>query len=116
MAPPTWSSLAVALLGVVAGAASACEIPEGPPLSTDIPEFFSIFVSNPAVLAIHNKVMTFHPNGGDQHLNLAPAGNPTGDTLWLENGRIHWDTIHAVIDLEVSRPPLSVGRRRDGPG
>ena len=101
MAPPTWSSLAVALLGAVAGTASACEIPEEP-LSNNIPQFFSIFVSNPAVPAIHNKVMTFHPNGGDQHLNLAPAGNPTGDTLWLENGRIHWDTIHAVIDLEVS--------------
>jgi hypothetical protein len=100
MASSSFPALVLALLGAVA-TTSACEIPTEP-LPNSIAETFSIFVQNSSFPIIHNRVMTFRPNGDDLHLNLFPAANPTFDTLFLENGLLRVGGIHGVIDLEVS--------------
>lgn len=97
---PRPSSTLLLTLLAAASRTFACEIPEEP-LSNTIAERFSIFVQNPAIPRVHNYVMNFRANGDDEHLVLRPDGVPTGDTLWLDNGLIRFEEIHAVIDLEV---------------
>src|SRR5437016_4541745 len=104
MIPRPSSTLLLALLGAVASTL-ACVIPSTP-LSNNITEKFQIFVQNPAFPIVHDKIMNFRPNGLDMHLVLRPAGQPTYDTLWLENGFLMNDypfdlERKAVIDLEV---------------
>lgn len=90
----------LALLGAIART-WACVIPDTP-LSNNITDKFSIFVQNPAYPVIHDSIMNFRPNGLDYHLVLRPAGNPTGDVLFLQNGYLFAGVNFAVIDLEVS--------------
>jgi hypothetical protein len=104
MIPRPSSTLLLALLGAVASTL-ACVIPSTP-LSNNITEKFQIFVQNPAFPIVHDKIMNFRPNGLDMHLVLRPAGQPTYDTLWLENGFLMNDypfqlERKAVFDLEV---------------
>ncbi|OCK73379.1 WSC-domain-containing protein [Lepidopterella palustris CBS 459.81] len=96
--PRPLSPLLLALVGAVAST-FACVIPEVP-LSNNITEGFSIFVQNPSLPIIHNRVMRFRPNGLDKHLVLSPAGDPTYDLMYLENGLLTYEGRHAVIDLE----------------
>lgn len=98
------STLLLALLGAVAST-MACVIPSTP-LSNNITQMFQIFVQNPAFPVIHDSIMNFRPNGIDMHLVLRPAGQPTYDSIWLENGYLRNDEPFddprkAVIDLEV---------------
>ena len=98
------STLLLVLLGAVTSTL-ACEIPSTP-LSNNITEKFQIFVQNPAFPIVHDKIMNFRPNGLDMHLVLQPAGQPTYDSIWLENGFLRNDypvgeERKAVIDLEV---------------
>jgi hypothetical protein len=97
--PQLVSFLLLTLLGTVAST-STCWIPNVP-LSKNITRGFSIYVQNPSIPKIHNRVMNFRPNGSDKHLVLRPVGEHTNDTLHLENGRLTFDNLHAVIDLEV---------------
>ena len=97
--PHPLSTLLLALLGAVAST-FACTIPDVP-LTNNITEGFSIFVPNPSLPIIHNRVMRFRPNGLDYHLVLSPAGDPTYDLIYLENGLLTYQGRHAVIDLEV---------------
>ncbi|KAH8649403.1 hypothetical protein BGZ60DRAFT_422248 [Tricladium varicosporioides] len=99
MMPRLSFTLLPALLGAVASTL-ACVIPEEP-LSNNITEKFSIFVQNASLPIIHNRVMNFRPNGLDKHLVLRPAGEPTDDLIYLENGLLQYEGRHAVIDLEV---------------
>jgi len=104
MIPRPSSTLLLALLGAVASTL-ACVIPSTP-LSNNITEKFQIFVQNPAFPIIHDSIMNFRPNGLDMHLVLRPAGQPTYDSLWLENGFLMNEypfdlERKAVIDLEV---------------
>ncbi|OBT51039.1 hypothetical protein VE04_08574, partial [Pseudogymnoascus sp. 24MN13] len=96
--PRPSSSLFLALLGSVASSI-ACTIPTTPPGDT-ILDKFSIVVQNPSIPTVHNKVMRFRANGDDEHLVLPPVGVATNDVLYLQNGRLIYNTIHAVIDLE----------------
>lgn len=95
------------LFSLLAGAlASACEIPDGPPLSNNITEGFGVRVQNPEFPVIHNRYLNLNQaGGGDQHLYLSPAGNFSFD-LVLNKGVIQWfgnsKTIFAVINGEVS--------------
>ena len=100
--PRPSSSLLLALLGSVASTI-ACTIPGTPPGNT-ILEKFSIVVQNPAITTVHNKVMRFRANGDDEHLVLPPTGVETNDVLYLQDGRLIYNGIHAVIDLEVRFP------------
>ncbi|KAF2674546.1 hypothetical protein BT63DRAFT_474285 [Microthyrium microscopicum] len=95
---PLLSAFCLALLGIVAST-SACQFPDTP-LSSNITDGFSIYVQNASIPVIHNRVLNFRPNGLDMHLVLRPAGEPTNDTLYLQNGRVIYNTLHAVIDLE----------------
>lgn len=97
--PRPSSSLLLALLGSVASTI-ACTIPGTAPGDT-ILDKFSIFVQNPSIPTVHNKVMRFRANGDDQHLVLPPKGVETNDVLYLQDGRLIYAGIHAVIDLEV---------------
>ena len=97
--PQLSSTFLLTLLGTVAGTV-ACHIPNTP-LANNITQGFSIYVQNPSIPIIHNRVMNFRPNGMDKHLVLRPVGETTNDSLYLENGRITYDGRHAVIDLEV---------------
>ena len=104
MIPRPSSTLLLALLGAVAST-MACVIPSTP-LSNNITQMFQIFVQNPAFPVIHDSIMNFRPNGIDMHLVLRPAGQPTYDSIWLENGYLRNDQPFndprkAVIDLEV---------------
>ena len=97
-------TLLLALLGAVASTL-ACVIPSTP-LSNNITQMFQIFVQNPAFPIVHDKIMNFRPNGLDMHLVLRPAGQPTYDSMWLENGFLMnnypFNVLRkAVIDLEV---------------
>lgn len=92
------STLAL-LLGAVNNALG-CTIPTTP-LSNNITTLFSIKTQNPAIPRVHNYIMNFVRNGDDEHLVLRPAGRPTYDSLWLDNGLLRTRNIHAVIDLEV---------------
>ncbi|KFY67163.1 hypothetical protein V496_01737 [Pseudogymnoascus sp. VKM F-4515 (FW-2607)] len=96
--PRPSSSLLLALLGSVASTIG-CTIPTEP-LPNTILEKFSIFVQNPSIPTVHNKVMRFRANGDDEHLVLPPVGVETNDALYLQNGRLIFEEIHAVIDLE----------------
>lgn len=95
------------VFSLLAGAltASACEIPDEPPLSNTITEGFGIRVQNPAFPIIHNRYLNLNQaGGGDQHLYLSPAGNYSFD-LVLTDGIIHWwginnKWIRAVINGE----------------
>lgn len=100
--PRPSSSLLLALLGSVASTIG-CTIPTEP-LPNTILEKFSIFVQNPSIATVHNKVMRFRANGDDEHLVLPPVGVETNDALYLQDGRLIFEEIHAVIDLEVSFP------------
>lgn len=98
------STLLLVLLGAVISTL-ACVIPDTP-LSNNITEKFQIIVQNPAFPIVHDKIMNFRPNGLDMHLVLRPAGQPTYDSIWLENGFFRNDypageERKAVIDLEV---------------
>ncbi|KAK2734225.1 hypothetical protein FQN57_001746 [Myotisia sp. PD_48] len=95
---PRPSTLLLGLLGAV-GYSSACTIPTEP-LPNTITEPFSIYVQNNTIPRVHNYVMNFRANGDDEHLVLRPDGVETGDTMWLDNGLIRFEEIHAVIDLE----------------
>lgn len=97
--PRPSSSLVLALLGSVASTIG-CTIPTEP-LSNSIAEEFSIVVQNSTNPIVHNKVMNFRANGDDEHLVLPPEGVTTNDVLYLLNGRLIYEEIHAVIDLEV---------------
>lgn len=104
--PRQLSTIFLALCGA-ANTLAACVIPDEP-LSNNLTQKFSIFVQNPSIPAIHNSVMNFRPNGDDMHLVLRPMGQATGDTLYLEDGLLHYDAIHAVIDLEVRSLQLAL--------
>jgi len=100
----------VSLAGVITPALAQCVIPDEP-LSNNIPETegFSIYVQNPALPAIHNRVMQFVRNGIDRHLVLSPVGEPTYDLMFLENGYLRFAEKRGVIDLEVGmKSPLVV--------
>ena len=90
----------LALLGTVAST-FACVIPDEP-LSNNITDGFSIFVQNPSLPIIHDRILRFRPNGLDKHLVLSPMGDETYDLLYLQNGLLTYEGRHAVIDLEVS--------------
>lgn len=92
-------------LGAAAGALAQCVIPTEP-LGDTILERFSIFVQNPAIPVIHNRIMNFLANGEDEHLVLRPNGVVTGDSLWLEDGLLKYNLVRGVIDLEVSHHSL----------
>ncbi|OBT77116.1 hypothetical protein VF21_05045 [Pseudogymnoascus sp. 05NY08] len=96
--PRPLSSLLLALLGSVTGTI-ACTIPTTPPGNTILNKF-SIVVQNPSIPTVHNKVMRFRANGDDKHLVLPPVGVATNDVLYLQDGRLIYNAIHAVIDLE----------------
>lgn len=96
---PRSSSILLALLGSVASTIG-CTIPGGT-LSNSIADKFSIVVQNPSIPTVHNKIMNFRANGDDEHLVLRPAGVDTGDVLYLQDGLLIYNAIHAVIDLEV---------------
>jgi hypothetical protein len=100
--PRPSSSLLLALLGSMASTI-ACTIPTTPPGNT-ILDKFSIVVQNPNIPTVHNKVMRFRANGDDEHLVLPPVGVATNDVLYLQDGRLIYNAIHAVIDLEVIFP------------
>ncbi|ELR06631.1 hypothetical protein VC83_03264 [Pseudogymnoascus destructans] len=96
--PRPSSSLLLALLGSVTSTI-ACTIPTTPPGNT-ILDKFSIVVQNPNIPTVHNKVMRFRANGDDEHLVLPPVGVATNDVLYLQDGRLIYNAIHSVIDLE----------------
>ena len=103
--PRLLSSLVLGL-SAVAGTLAQCVIPTEP-LGDTILERFSIYVQNPAIPVIHNRVMNFLANGEDEHLVLRPSGVVTGDSLWLEDGLLRYNLVRGVIDLEVSFHPSS---------
>lgn len=96
--PRLLSSLVLGL-SAVAGTLAQCVIPTEP-LGDTILERFSIYVQNPAIPVIHNRVMNFLANGEDEHLVLRPSGVVTGDSLWLEDGLLRYNLVRGVIDLE----------------
>jgi kremen protein len=93
------------LLG--AAIASACDIPDGPPLSNNITQGFGVRVQNPEFPIVHNRYLNLEQaGGGDRHLYLNPAGEFAFDLL-LTKGVIQrngsTNTIFAVINGEVSQ-------------
>lgn len=101
---------------LTAAVASACDIPDGPPLSNNITQGFGVRVQNPEFPIVHNRYLNLEQaGGGDQHLYLNPAGKFAFDLL-LTKGVIQWDgssnTIFAVINGEVSLGILCVVRAR----
>jgi len=98
MQPPfLFVSLAVAAI------ATACTLPTDL-LPNTITNGFGILIQNPAFPIIHDTYMNLDPaGGGDNHLFLAPVGNPTFN-LVLEDDILEQDIIHAVIDGEVNSP------------
>ena len=92
--------------GLLAGAATACTIPSGPPLSNTILTGFGIQVQNKTQPQVHNKFMNLlEAGGGDKHLFIGPVGVERHD-LTLINGVIAYQAQRAVINGEVrTRPP-----------
>lgn len=92
-------ALALSLLAV---AASACDVPSEPVLTRNITEGFGIRVQNPEFPIVHNRFLNlWEAGGGDKHLYLSPAGEPSFD-LTLTKGVLASDSIFAVINGEVS--------------
>jgi hypothetical protein len=86
---------------------TACTIPPGT-LSNTITVPFAILIQNPAFPVIHNRLMKLNPaGGGDQHLFLDPVGLRNSN-LVLNSGSLAMGIIHAVINGEVSYPPISL--------
>jgi kremen protein len=97
-------SRTVFALLAVAFAATACEIPDGPPLSNTITQGFGVAIQNPEFPVIHNRFLNlYEAGGGDRHLYLNPVGAYAFD-ITLQSGVITWQGIRAVINGEVCLP------------